>query len=89
MTIIDMLGQSLILTLLGMGVVFVFLIILIFCLTLVKHLLHALKLDEEAPKTTAAVPSAAPTVQPAAAAANANPDAVVAAIAASLHEKES
>ncbi len=87
MTILDMLGQSLILTLLGMGVVFAFLIILIFCLTLVKNLLHALKLDEEAPKTTAAAPSAAPSVQTATPAA-ANNDAVVAAIAAALHEKQ-
>ena len=87
MTILDMLGQSLILTLLGMGVVFAFLIILIFCLTLVKNLLHALKLDEEAPKTTAAAPSAAPSVQTATPAA-ANNDAVVAAIAAKKKKKQ-
>ena len=48
MTIIDMLQQSLFLTLLGMGVVFAFLIILIVCMTLSHKVLHALKLDQEA-----------------------------------------
>ncbi|GHV72837.1 hypothetical protein AGMMS49940_01390 [Spirochaetia bacterium] len=40
MTIAEMLEQSGILTLLGMGIVFVFLVILIFCVTLVGKLIH-------------------------------------------------
>lgn len=89
MTIVDMLGQSLILTLLGMGVVFAFLIILIICLTLVKHCLHALKLDVEAPKAQAAAPvSVSPGVSAPQVQTQAQNDAVIAAIAAALREKQ-
>ncbi|MBO7175714.1 MAG: OadG family protein [Spirochaetaceae bacterium] len=80
MTIIKMLQQSLFLTLLGMGVVFAFLIILIVCMTLSHKVLHALKLDQEAvePQKPSAAP--APTGQD---------GAVIAAIAAAIREKQS
>jgi len=78
MTIVDMLQQSLYLTLLGMGIVFAFLIILIVCMTLSHKVLHALKLDreEDQPKT-----AAAPVVA-------SQDTAVIAAIATAIHEKE-
>ena len=47
MTITQMLGQSLILTGLGMGVVFSFLIIMICCMSLSSKVIKALKLDKE------------------------------------------
>jgi oxaloacetate decarboxylase gamma subunit len=54
MTIVEMFGQSGILSLLGMGVVFLFLIILIISVTLVAKLVKAMKWDGDvtAPKTT-------------------------------------
>jgi oxaloacetate decarboxylase gamma subunit len=55
MTIADMLGQSGVLTLLGMGIVFSFLIIMIIAVTLTGKIIHALRLDKDldapAPKT--------------------------------------
>ncbi len=79
MTILDMLQQSLYLTLLGMGVVFSFLVILIVCMILSHKILHAMKLDKEPEET--AVPASAST--------NAGQDAaVVAAIATAIHEKQ-
>ncbi|WP_062327749.1 OadG family protein [Treponema endosymbiont of Eucomonympha sp.] len=61
MTISYMLGQSLVLTLLGIGVVFAFIIVMIACLTLVHRIVHSLKLDAEAAAETpaASVPAAA------------------------------
>ncbi|MDR2900456.1 MAG: OadG family protein, partial [Treponema sp.] len=47
MTIMEMLGQSGILTVLGMGIVFSFLAILIICVTLLGKIVHALKLDKD------------------------------------------
>lgn len=80
MTILDMLQQSLYLTLLGMGVVFAFLVILIVCMILSHKVLHALKLDKEPEEQ----------ITPAAAPVNAGQDtAVVAAIATAIHEKQS
>ena len=77
MTITQMLGQSLILTGLGMGVVFSFLIIMICCMSLSCKVIKALKLDkEDAPKGAAAP------------AANAQDNAIVAAIAAAVHDKQ-
>lgn len=78
MTITEMLGQSLILTLLGMGVVFSFLVIMICCMSLSSKLIKALKLDKE--KTSDGA-KAAP-------AANAQDNAIVAAIAAAVHDKQ-
>ncbi|MCR5725390.1 MAG: OadG family protein [Treponema sp.] len=77
MTIAEMLNQSIILTLLGMGVVFSFLIILIGFMNLLRVVVHAAGWDKEAPKADAAV-SAAPAV---------DQKAIVAAIATALHEK--
>ena len=77
MTITTMLQQSLLLTLLGMGVVFTFLIIMICFMTLSSKGIKALKLDkEDAPKGASAP------------AANAQDNAVVAAIAAAVHDKQ-
>ncbi|MBP5588219.1 MAG: OadG family protein [Treponema sp.] len=58
MTIVDMLGQSGILTLLGMGVVFTFLIIMIICMYALHGILHALKMDVDAPEEKSASASA-------------------------------
>ena len=77
MTIGEMLGQSGILTLLGMCVGFSFLIIMIGCMNLLRIAVHAFKLDQETPKTeSVAAPVAA-----------VDEKAVVAAIATALHEK--
>ncbi|MDR3301710.1 MAG: OadG family protein [Spirochaetaceae bacterium] len=47
MTIAEMFGQSGVLALLGMGVVFGFLIVLIVCITVAGKVIHALGLDKE------------------------------------------
>ena len=78
MTITEMLGQSGLLTLLGMCVVFSFIIILIICMTILKGVIHALKLDKEEPKDT---PKASAPV------AAGNDGAIIAAIAAAVHDK--
>ena len=77
MTIQEMLGQSAILTVLGMCVVFAFLIILIGFMNLLRVFVHAAKLDKEAPKSESAAPAPA----------QADQKAVVVAIAAALHNK--
>ncbi|MCI1208248.1 MAG: OadG family protein [Treponema sp.] len=85
MTISEMLGQSLILTLLGMGVVFCFLIILIGVMHFLHFIVAALNLEKSKDKTTqksSAVPVSNPTVP-----AGSN-EAVIAAIAAAVHEKQ-
>lgn len=80
MTISEMLGQSAILTGLGIGVVFGFLIIMVGALHLLHAVVHALKLDKEEPPKKAAGAPAAST--------NSSGDgAVIAAIAAIAHEK--
>lgn len=76
MTIAEMLAQSGILTVLGMCVVFTFLVIMIGCMNLLRIGVHAFKLDKEAPKVEAAAPAAA-----------VDQKAIVAAIATALHEK--
>lgn len=75
-----MLGQSGLLTLLGMCVVFSFIIILILCMKLLQVIVHALKLDKEEPVAASAPKSAA-------AAAPKDDGAVIAAIAAAIHDK--
>jgi oxaloacetate decarboxylase gamma subunit len=47
MTIVEMLEQSSVLTLLGMGIVFSFLVILIVCVSLAGKLIHALGGDKD------------------------------------------
>ena len=77
-----MLGQSGLLTLLGMCVVFSFIIILILCMTLLKAFVHAAKLDRAEEKSTSDAGNSA--------AAQAGDDgAVIAAIAAAIREKQS
>jgi oxaloacetate decarboxylase gamma subunit len=71
MGLIEMLGQSAQLMVMGMGVVFSFIVIMIIALTLVHKAVHALKLDvEEAPKAAASPDTA-----------------IIAAIAAALRNK--
>ena len=87
MTITEMLGQSGLLTLLGMCVVFSFIIIMILGMKLLHVILHLLKLyiDKPTDSVNAVGTSAnvsASTVSPAA-----NNDAIVAAIAAAVHDK--
>ena len=72
MTITGMLGQSGLLTLLGMCVVFSFIIILIICMTIMKSVIRALKLDKEEPAKT-------PVASAPAASAAGNDGAVIAA----------
>jgi oxaloacetate decarboxylase gamma subunit len=77
MTIVEMLEQSGVLTLLGMGIVFGFLIIMIIAITLAGKLIHALGKDRELngpAQTGTGLPSAAKTT------------AVAAAITAALNE---
>ena len=78
MTIIEMLEQSGVLTLLGMGVVFGFLVIMVITITLAGKLIRALGLD----KNTAAV---AQTGSAASASAGNNAQ-VTAAISAAVNE---
>lgn len=82
MTITDMLGQSGLLTLLGMCVVFSFIIILICCMKLLQTVVHAFKLDKESQEASKASAVSSP-------ASNSSTDngAVVAAIAAAVHDK--
>lgn len=79
MTITEMLGQSGLLTLLGMGVVFGFIIILICCMNLLKIFVHAFKFDKEESKDT---PVASAPVSSAG-----NDGSIVAVIAAAVHDK--
>ncbi len=77
MTISQMLGQSGILTLLGMAVVFGFIIILIICMKLLQVIVHAAGWDKEEPAETTG--SNAPKK---------DDGAIVAAIAAAIKTKE-
>lgn len=78
MTIPEMIGQSAILTVLGMGVVFGFLIILIGFMKLVEIFVRVTGLDKE---ETSASPAAAPAVAE-------QEKAIIAAIAAAISEKQ-
>lgn len=77
MTIIEMLGQSGLLTLLGMCVVFSFIIILICCMKLLHAIVHAAGWDKEEPAETTG--TAAPKQ---------DDGAIVAAIAAAIKMKK-
>ncbi|MFP3040432.1 OadG family protein [Treponema primitia] len=61
MTIVDMLEQSSVLTLLGMGIVFSFLVILIISVTLMGKFIHAIGADKDVTKL--AKPAAADTAK--------------------------
>jgi oxaloacetate decarboxylase gamma subunit len=71
-----MLGQSGVLTLLGMGVVFGFLAIMIVCVSLTGKIIHAVGADKDVIQNAAAVPAAGP----------ANSGATTAAITAAVAE---
>ncbi|MFP3088804.1 OadG family protein [Treponema sp. TIM-1] len=79
MTIAEMLEQSGVLTLLGMGIVFGFLVVLIICVSLVGKVIHALGADKDvtAPVTTGTSPGGG---------ASAGNAAVTAAISAAVNE---
>ncbi|MDR2071405.1 MAG: OadG family protein [Treponema sp.] len=81
MTIVEMLEQSGVLTLLGMSIVFGFLIILIIAVTLAGKIIHALGWDKDAGGTAGT--GAAAGKAPAKAAAK---TAVAAAITAAVNE---
>ncbi|MDR2486225.1 MAG: OadG family protein [Treponema sp.] len=87
MTIAEMFGQSIIVTLLGMGVVFGFLVILIVSITLAGNIIHALGLDKDlqAP-VKAKVPTPAPVSAAVSSVGTGNNAAVTAAIAAAVTE---
>ncbi len=89
MTISQMLSQSVLLTVLGMCVVFVFLIIMIWGMNLLQFVVHALKLDKDTKTETKNKPVApAPSVA-SVPVQNVDNNAVIAAIAAAVYEKES
>lgn len=83
MTVLEMFSQSGILTLLGMGVVFFFLIIMILAMIALHAVVHALKWDAEPvadqPVDSPSVPVPVPAE---------DSGAVVAAIAAVLKDKK-
>ncbi|MBB5217944.1 sodium pump decarboxylase subunit gamma [Treponema rectale] len=84
MTIAQMLEQSGILTLLGMCVVFSFLVIMIAAMNILRVFIKALHLDKEPEKSdTSSSSGSAPVV------GTQDNGAVIAAIAAAVHEKES
>lgn len=62
MTISEMFGQSAVLALLGMAVVFGFLVLLVICITVMGKIIHALGMDKDvnqSPSPASAVSSAA------------------------------
>jgi oxaloacetate decarboxylase gamma subunit len=77
MTIAEMLGQSGIFAVMGMGTVFIFLVLVVICVNGMGKFVHALHLDKdlyEQPKKKAAVPAAG------------NKSAVTAAITAAVSQ---
>lgn len=78
MTPIEQLGQSGLLTMLGMGIVFSFLVILILVMNLTAFIVRKTGMDKK--DSTNAPAAAAP--------AAGNQQAVVAAIAAAVHDKQ-
>ncbi len=84
MTISEMLGQSGILTLLGIGVVFAFLVILILAMHLLHAIVSGLKLDTDEKKTT----NSSTVAKPVTAVVQNNNEAVIAAIAAAIKVKQ-
>ncbi|CEM62689.1 sodium pump decarboxylase subunit gamma [Treponema phagedenis] len=86
MTIAEMIAQSGMLTVIGMGIVFVFLAILVFAVIGVNKLVSAFGWDKEEPAPAAPAVSAAPT-NTTIPAASTN-DSVIAAIAVAIHEQQ-
>ena len=87
MTITEMLGQSGLLTLLGMCVVFSFIIIMILGMKLLHVVLHALKLDVDKPTDSVNAVGTSANINASTVSSAANNDAVVAAIATAVHDK--
>ena len=81
MTIVDMLEQSGVLTLLGMGIVFLLLVILIISVTLAGKAIHAVGWDKDVLD-----PAKASTATAASASGGGNQAAVTAAISAAVTE---
>jgi oxaloacetate decarboxylase gamma subunit len=81
MTILEMLGQSGVLTVLGMGIVFGFLAIMVICVTIMGKVIHALGADKDvSPQVSSAL------VPDAAVSSTAKTAAVTAAITAAVTE---
>ena len=76
MTILKMLLQSGILTVLGMGVVFAFLIIMIVCMNLLRIFIHAWHLDKDLYKNDEVKNN------------DIDENAIVAAISVAIHENQ-
>ncbi len=88
MTITEMLGQSGLLTLLGMGVVFSFIIILILSMKLLNVLVHAFKLDKEKASETKNSSSVSQGVASSAVPSASDNEQIIAAIAAAVHDRQ-
>ncbi len=88
MRIAEMLSQSGILTLLGMVVVFSFILIMILCMNILHAFVHACGFDKENAKTAKKENKPVRTPAPVAAPA-VDTGAIIAAIAAAIREKES
>ena len=84
MTIAEMLGQSGVLTLLGMGIVFGFLVIMIIAITLAGKIIHAVGLDKDV--GTGPAPVRAPAPPAGGGSAAAGNGEVTAAISAAVNE---
>ncbi|MDR1956155.1 MAG: OadG family protein [Treponema sp.] len=76
MTIAVMLEQSGVLTLLGMGIVFGFLVIMIICITLLGKVIHALGWDKDVQQAAVTAAPAAPVIS------SSGTDAVITAVIA-------
>jgi oxaloacetate decarboxylase gamma subunit len=76
MTIMDMLEQSAILTILGMAVVFVFLWIMIICVNMTGKAIHRLGMDKDVQQPPAPPPAAG----------TGTPPQITAAVTAAVHE---
>ena len=83
MTIVEMLQQSGLLTLLGMGVVFTFIIVLILCMKLLQVCVSSFNRDKKQEKSTNQVKNVQKvSVQ------TTDEDVIIAAIAAAVHDKQ-
>ena len=83
MTIVEMLQQSGLLTLLGMGVVFTFIIVLILCMKLLQVFVSSFNRDKKQEKSTNQVKNVQNvSVQ------TTDEDVIIAAIAAAVHDKQ-
>ncbi|MDR3170428.1 MAG: OadG family protein [Treponema sp.] len=80
MTIAEMLEQSGVLTLLGMGIVFGFLVVMIICMTLLGKAIHALGWDRDVQAKGAPAPIPVPVT------GTPNNAAITAAISAAVIE---